>query len=272
MPTVTRSVGLLITAVLAVAGCTGGAAETSDATSPASTGARSPTGGAAGTSSAAATATDHALPPAVQGIEECPGPRDRPFTLRRGEGRIHGHARGRSTRVVVLTHQFRGTPCDLSGLAAALVAHGWRAVSWTTDTSPTPRTLRLLVEHERDRGARTVVLAGASAGGATSVVAAAGSRPRVDAVVALSPSGYAMEPGDVVAAAGRWSGPLLVVAGALEPEFADVAEDVAAAHDGDEELLLVPDSAEHGKDYVRRRTDPVTARVVAFLAASVSHR
>ena len=76
-------------------------------------------------------------------------------------------------------------------------------MSWTTDTSPTPRTLRLLVEHERDRGARTVVLAGASAGGATSVVAAAGMRPPVDAVVALSPSGYALEPGDVVAAAGR---------------------------------------------------------------------
>jgi alpha-beta hydrolase superfamily lysophospholipase len=134
---------------------------------------------------------------------------------------------------------------------------------------PTPRTLRLLVEHERGRGASTVVLAGASAGGATSLVAAAEVRPPVDAVVLLSPSGYAMEPGDVVGAAADWSGPLLVVAGALEPGFADVAREVTAAHDGDEELLLVPDSAEHGKDYVRRRSDPVTGRVVSFLTASV---
>lgn len=258
-----RPLCLLTVAVLAAAGCSS-ADDAPDTTSLArSASPASPTD---------TTAAEDTLPPAAQGIEECPGPRDRPFALRRGDDRIHGHARGRSTRVVVLTHQFRGSPCDLSGLAAALVAHGWRAVSWTTDTSPTPHTLRLLVEHERDRGARTVVLAGASAGGATSVVAAAGIRPRVDAVVALSPSGYAMEPGDVVAAAGRWSGPLLVVAGAVEPGFADVARDVAAAHDGDEELLLVPDTAEHGKDYVRRRTDPVTARVVAFLGASVRLR
>ena len=268
MPILTRSVGLVVTVVLALTGCSDAADSSEPTPSAASSTAASP----AAASSTAASGTDDALPPAAQGIAECPGPRDRRFALRRGEDRIHGHARGRSRRVVVLTHQFRGTPCDLSGLAAALVARGWRAVSWTTDTSPTPRTLRLLVAHERDRGARTVVLAGASAGGATSVVAAAGIRPRVDAVVALSPSGYAMQPGDVVAAAGRWSGPLLVVAGALEPGFADVAEDVAAAHDGDEELLLVPDSAEHGKDYVRRRTDPVTARVAAFLAASVRHR
>ena len=36
---------------------------------------------------------------------------------------------------------------------------------------------------------------------------------------------------------------------------------------GDEELLRVPGSAQHGKDYVRRRTGPVSARVVAFLAS-----
>jgi pimeloyl-ACP methyl ester carboxylesterase len=258
---------MLIIVVLAAAGCSA-AADAPGAPSPTGSSVASPTA----PSPTGTSATGDALPPAAQGIEECPGPRDRPFTLRRGKDRINGHARGRSRRVVVLTHQFRGTPCDLSGPAAALAARGWRAVSWTTDTSPTPRTLRLLVERERERGARTVVLAGASAGGATSVVAAAQIRPRVDAVVALSPSGYAMEPGDVVAAAGRWGGPLMVVAGALEPSFADVAEDVAAAHGGDEELLLVPGSAEHGKDYVRRRTDPVTAQVVAFLGASVRLR
>jgi dienelactone hydrolase len=258
VPILVRVLVLLVTVVLAGAGCSDG-----------TDGSDRPAGAAPARTSSAATpaaSTGNVLPPAAQGIEECPGPRDRPFRLRRGEDRIQGHVRGRSRRVVVLTHQFRGTPCDLSGLTAALAARGWRTVSWTTDTSPTPRTLRLLVEHERTLGARRVVLAGASAGGATSIVAAAQIRPAVDAVVALSPSGYAMQPGDVVAAAGRWTGPMLVVAGALEPGFADVARDVAAAHDGDEELLLVPDSSAHGKEYVLRRTDPVAARVVAFLA------
>jgi len=198
VPLLARPVGLLVIVVLAAAGCSA-AADAPGAPSPTGSSVTSPTA----PSPTGTSATGDALPPAAQGIEECPGPRDRPFTLRRGEDRIQGHARGRSRRVVVLTHQFRGTPCDLSGLAAALAARGWRAVSWTTDTSPTPRTLGLLVERERERGARTVVLAGASAGGATSVVAAAQIRPRVDAVVALSPSGYAMEPGDVVAAASR---------------------------------------------------------------------
>ena len=212
------------------------------------------------------------LPPAVQGLEECPGPKDTPFTLRRGDDRITGFARGRSTRVAVLTHQFRGTPCDLSGLGAALAKHGYRVVAWTTDTSPTPRTLRALVAHERSRGARRVVLVGASAGGATSVVGAGTITPPVDALVVLSPADFAMTNGDVDRAVRRYSGPLMAVAGELDTSFAALPPRLAGEHDGPELVEVVDGTADHGKDFVQRRTDPMVARILAFLDEQVPGR
>src|SRR5688572_7452468 len=179
--------------LIALLACVAGCADTAE---PAAA-LRSPSQPASNSPSSSSPTSDSARPPAVQGLEECPGPKDEPFVLRRGADRITGFARGRSTRVAVLTHQFRGTPCDLSGLGAALAREGYRVVAWTTDTSPTPRTLRALVALERDRGARTMVLVGASAGGAASVVAAGTVDPQVDALVALTPADYAMTQGDV---------------------------------------------------------------------------
>jgi pimeloyl-ACP methyl ester carboxylesterase len=220
----------------------------------------------------AGSAEDDAVPPAVQGLEECPGPADRLFTLRRGDVRITGFARGRNTRVAILTHQFRGTPCDLSGLGAALGRDGYRVVAWTTDTSPTPRTLRALVARERALGARQVVLVGASAGGATSIVGAGTIDPPVDALVALSPAGYAMTQGDVDRAVRRYSGPLMAIAGELDASFAELPAALAREHDGPELVELVEGTADHGKDFVRRRTDPMVERVVAFLDEQVPSR
>ena len=230
---------------------------------------------AASSSSPTASATSSssskdALPPAVQGLEECPGRKDRPFTLRRGDDRITGFARGRSRRVAILTHQFRGTPCDLSGLGVALARDGYRVVAWTTDTSPTPRTLRALVAHERSSGARRVVLVGASAGGATSAVGAGTIDPPVDALVVLSPADYAMSQGDVERAVRRYGGPLMVVAGELDTSFADLPLRLAGEHDGPELVDVVDGTADHGKDFVQRRADPMVDRVLAFLDEQLS--
>lgn len=244
-----------------VTGCADGTGQTtapSATVTPSSTSESSPSG--------------FLLPPAVQGLEECPGPDDDSFTLRRGTDRITGFARGRSTRVAVLTHQFRGTPCDLSGLGAGLARDGYRVVAWTTGTSPTPRTLRTLVAHERARGARRVVLVGASAGGATSIVGAGTIDPPVDALVVLSPAGYAMTQGDVERAVRRYSGPLMAVAGELDTSFAALPSRLAQLHDGPELVDVVEGTADHGKDFVRRRTDPIVDRVLAFLDEQVPGR
>jgi pimeloyl-ACP methyl ester carboxylesterase len=218
------------------------------------------------------TSSGTEVPPAVQGLEECPGPQDKPFTLRHDDDQITGFARGRSTRVAVLTHQFRGSPCDLSGLGAALARDGYRVVTWTTDTSPTPRTLRPLVAHERARGAQQVVLVGASAGGATSIVGAGTIQPPVDALVALSPAGYAMVQGDVDRAVRRYRGPLMTVAGQLDASFAELPPRLAREHDGPELVEVVDGTADHGKDFVQRRTDPMVDRIVSFLDDKVPSR
>ena len=217
---------------------------------------------------AATTAPDLALPPAAQGLEPCPGSPDHQFSLGlRGE-RVTGLRRGSGRRVVILTHQSRGTPCDLAALGARLADDGYRVVAWTSEHSSSTRTLRLLVEHERRAGATYVALVGASLGAATSITAGSSAQPPVDAVVALSPSSQSDRAGDVARAATRFRGPLMVVAAEHDPSFADLPPELARLHDGPEEVEVVTGSSDHGKEFVLRRTDPMIDRVLAFLAGS----
>lgn len=175
--------------------------------------------------------------------------------------------RGDGRRVAILSHQSRGTVCDLAGLGHALADAGFRVVAWDADVWTNQETLARLVAEERRRGARYVALVGASAGGATSIGAAAAITPAVDAVVALSPSGQSETFGDVVPAAGRYRGPLMVVTGELDSAFATLVPQLAASHRGRESIELLPGVAEHGKSLVVGADDPVTAEVVAFLTS-----
>lgn len=249
----------LASTVLAVAGCSGG----NDPMTPRAGGSAS-----APASTPAPAATDTALPPAAQGLVPCPRAGDRRFALRSGEARVTGFVRGKGTRVAILSHQSRGTPCDLGQLGAALADAGYRVLLWTTESASSTRALRFLVTHERRRGATWVALVGASIGGATTVVATAGTRPPVDAVVALSPASQADRSGDVERAAARYRGPLMVVAAQYDPSFADLPPLLARVHSGPEVTEVVAGSSEHGKEFVSRTTDPMTGRVLAFLAGT----
>jgi dienelactone hydrolase len=181
---------------------------------------------------------------------------------------VTGLRRGSGHRVVILTHQSRGTPCDLAALGAGLADDGYRVVAWTSEHSSSTRTLRLLVEHERRAGATYVALVGASLGAATSLTAGSSVRPPVDAVVALSPSSQSDRAGDVARAAARFRGPLMAVAAQHDPSFADLPPELARLHDGIEEVEVVTGSSDHGKEFVIRSTDPMVERVLAFLAGS----
>lgn len=249
----------LASTVLAAAGCAGG----NEAVTPQAGG---PVSAPASTSAPAAT--DTALPPAAQGLVPCPRARDRRFALRSGQQRVTGFVRGRGTRVAILSHQSRGTPCDLGQLGSALADAGYRVLLWTTESGSSTRALRFLVTHERRRGATWVALVGASIGGATSVVATAGTRPPVDAVVALSPASQADRSGDVERAAAHYRGPLMVVAAQHDPSFADLPPLLALVHSGPEVTEVVAGSSAHGKELVSRTTDPMTGRVLAFLAGT----
>lgn len=208
------------------------------------------------------------MPPAAQGLEPCPSGADRDFTLQADGRRITGLVRGKGDQVAILSHQSRGTPCDLAALGAQLDEAGFRVVAWTDAEGPSVRALRLLVLRERARGARRVVLIGASAGAARSLVAAGSIRPPVDAVVALSPPDRDLVAGDVQLAVARFRGPMMVVAGERDIGFAEVPAELAPVHDGPEDVRTVAGSSDHGKDFVLRTSDPFGAEVVAFLTAA----
>lgn len=249
--------GLVLAALLTA--CSGGAASS---TSP------SATSSSPGSPSSLSPPTpDTALPPAVQGMVECPDGRDRPFVLRARGERITGFRRGSGHRVAILTHQSRGTPCDLAALGHRLAAAGFRVVAWTSDGGASERAMTLLVAEERRRGARYVALVGASLGAATSITSAARISPPVDAVVALSAASQSERSGDVVRAAARYRGPLMAVAGEFDPSFAKLLPELAQAHPGPEQIDLVEKSSDHGKDFVRRESDPMAGRVLAFLGS-----
>lgn len=198
---------------------------------------------------------------------ECPDADDVAVRRVLGGREVTEQVRGSGRRVVVLSHQSRGTVCDLAGLAHALADAGFKVVSWDADVWTDQDTLGRLVADERRRGARWVALVGASAGGATSIGAAAAIGPPVDAVVALSPSGQSKIFGDVVPAAGRFRGPLMVLTGELDSAFAGIVPELAAAHRGQESIRLLPGTSEHGKSLVPTADDPETAEVVRFLTS-----
>jgi len=79
----------------------------------------SPRLGDAGDRTPATRATTNApdlAPPAARGLEPCPGSPDHRFSLGLRGDRATGLRRGAGRRVVILTHQSRGTPCDLAAL------------------------------------------------------------------------------------------------------------------------------------------------------------
>jgi hypothetical protein len=164
------------------------------------------------------------------------------------------------------SHQSRGDECDLAGLGHALASAGFRVIAWDADVWTNQDTLARLVRDERRRGARSVALVGASAGGATSLGAAGIIEPAVDAVVALSPSGQSEMFGDVVPAAGRYGGPLMVVTGEHDSAFTAIVPQIAAAHRGEESIRLLPGVSEHGKSLVVTADGALTAEVVRFVS------
>jgi hypothetical protein len=211
----------------------------------------------------ASSAPTVAVPP--QPGAACPDRGDRAFSRRLGSAEVTGYVRGTGRRVVVLSHQSRGTPCDLATLAHVLADAGFRVVSWTAGIGTNQATLARLVAAERKSGARYVALVGASAGGATSIGAAAVIRPRLDAVVALSPSNQSELFGDVVPSAARYAGPLMAVVGEGDSAFAPLVPELAAAHRGEEVMTVLPGVSEHGKSLVTSPDSPVTRAVLRFL-------
>jgi alpha-beta hydrolase superfamily lysophospholipase len=167
--------------------------------------------------------------------------------------RLIGVMLGRGDGAVALAHQGASTLCIWVPYARRLAAAGYRVLVYDQrhyGSSAWPRSsVRLFrvdldaigaVRELRRRGAKRVVLAGASLGASAVVAAAASARPPVDGVVSLaSPSVFVSV--DAARAASRLTVPSLFVAAEDDEPFdGDARALYAAAPAADKQLVVVP--------------------------------
>ena len=219
------------------------------------------------------------LPP-LRMTDRCVGGADRNRVVRftaPDRTRLIGLALGSGPRGIVLAHQGGGAPPDLCSwlpYARHLVGRGYRVVLFDHrgfGSSGSARTVANLkrvdldviaaVSMLRRRGARSVVLMGASLGGTAVVAAGAAIVPRVNGVVTLAGAESYVRI-DGIAAARRLTAPALFISAERDFDFPEQARRLyEAAASADKELAIVP-GGEHGTPLLR---DPaVLARVDAF--------
>ena len=189
--------------------------------------------------------------------------------FRAGDGtRLLGIGLGTGTTGVVLGHENRANLCSWMPFARTLARAGFRVLAF--DHRGFGSSARGPVRYDKDVvGAiaeiRRRARAGSSRGGASMGGAAAivgGVAARADAVFGLSPP--AVFAGlDAVAAVRSYDRPLLVAAGALEPDFPDEARRIFEASPATEKHLELPPTGFPRNRHPRRprsRRPPCQAR------------
>jgi pimeloyl-ACP methyl ester carboxylesterase len=238
------AVALLGIAVIAVVGC-GGEKSTSSARS-------------------ASEPTPTASPPPAPPAERCgtPGPRARVVTFDTRDGVVlDGVEVGAGRAGVVLLHMSPTDLCDWWPFARDFARRGVHALMIDlrcAGSSGCPQDLDKITEPTADveaaaaelraRGARRVTVVGASAGGASALVAAAHLHAGVDGVASLSAVPHFEDALNVPAIIGALSAPLLM---SVEPadDTVSVAETRAMfsrAGSRRKALLLRPRGSGHG--------------------------
>lgn len=186
-----------------------------------------------------------------------PADRSTPVSFRTADGvRLFGNVLGRGPTGVVLAHTTSADRCQWLPFARELAKKGYRALvfdmrgygasSGITNTSPDADVIAAAGELRR-RGAKKIVLMGASMGGTGVVAAAPRIRPAVKGVVELS-APTAFGSADALAAARRLRSPALFVAGRDDGDFAAATRALyRAASTRDKKLHIAP-SSWHGVD------------------------
>ena len=198
--------------------------------------------------------------------------RKRVVRFRAADGvRLLGVRFGTGPAGVVLGHEYRANLCSWVPFARTLARAGVRVLAF--DHRGFGSSARGRARYEQDvvgavaelrrRGARRVVAGGASMGGTAAIVG--GAAARADAVFALSPP--ATFAGlDAVAAVRAYDRPLLVAAGALEPDFPEDARRIVDASPAVEKRLELPQTGFHGTDILDdRAAADLRAALVAFV-------
>jgi pimeloyl-ACP methyl ester carboxylesterase len=198
--------------------------------------------------------------------------------------RLSGVLLGRGPRAVVLSHEFGADLCSWLPYGRTLVGRGYRVLAidlrgfGSSALPPAGRgatrfdlDVTAAVALVRRRGARRVVLAGGSIGGAATLVAASAVRPDVDGVVSLSAPVNAFGV-NALAAVAKLLAPVLLVNGKNDPI---VPPDSAsrlyrAAASRDKRLVILP-SGEHGSKLLSGGEGARARRIVdAFVAVHLA--
>ena len=208
-----------------------------------------------------------------------------PVAFRTADGvRIAGRVFGDGRIGVVLGHQIDGDQRDWWNFAEELADEGYRALtldfrgycprdgagcSGDGGTADAWRDLVAAAEWLRGRGARRIVLVGASMGGTAATVAGAERASAPDGLIALSAPatccGMTPDP-SAMRAAGI---PMLFLAGNADGEAATDARQLARWAGADGRAVIL-DSGEHGVDLIGGLAEPdverrTTEAMLAFL-------
>ena len=201
-----------------------------------------------------------------------PADRSTPVSFRTADGiRLTGNVLGRGPTGMVMAHTTSADRCQWLPFARELAKKGYRALvfdmrgyggsSGIANTSPDLDVVAAARELRR-RGAKKIVLMGASMGGTGVIAAAPRIRPAIRGVVELS-APTAFGSADALAAARKLKVPALFVAGRDDGDFAAATRALhRAAATKNKQLRIVP-SSWHGVDLLA--IPPVKRIVLEFL-------
>jgi pimeloyl-ACP methyl ester carboxylesterase len=219
---------LLLGAGLVLAGCGGGGGAT---------------GGPGSGASAPATTAAAAAKACLEGGEQA-------FSFPAADGPTTGVVLGQGRTGVVLGHQAGSDLCEWLPQARRLAKQGHQVLAF--DFGPYANIGKDMVAAAaelRRRGADRLVLVGSSMGGTAAIEAAAEITPPVAGVVSLSgPEEY--QGADAATAAPKLRVPVLFIAAADDPPFADAAHALYKTVPGRNKKLVVLEGGGHGTSLV----------------------
>jgi alpha-beta hydrolase superfamily lysophospholipase len=194
---------------------------------------------------------------ARSGAADCLRPSDHATAVHfraTGGVRLYGAVLGRGTTGVVFAHQVAADHCQWLPFARQVVVKGYRALVFDmrgygkstgfTNTDPQLDVIAAAAALRR-RGAKRIILVGASMG-ATAVVSAAPTiRPAINGVIELSgPTAFGSA--DALAAARRLMRPALFIAGRDDGDFAQASRRLYKAAATKDKGLIIASNSWHG--------------------------
>jgi pimeloyl-ACP methyl ester carboxylesterase len=190
---------------------------------------------------------------------------------------LHGVLLGSGPNAIVLSHEFRANLCNWLPFGKQLAARGYRVLAYDSRPFASPvkpvHLERDVVGAERElvrRGAKRVLVGGASAGG-TAAMTAAALLPRAvlaGVIVLSSPRQFGTM--DARAAARRVTAPSFFGVGRRDTAFVDEVRKLYVASAAKRKRLLVVASSGHGTELLEPSWAPASFRtkLLAFVEAA----